>query len=66
VRQLDCWCAVPAECGPQAEHHSAGLEEDHLVVWLLGARPSERLVEGASAGEVFYAKGYEADPLFHG
>src|ERR1700693_4498805 len=66
VRQLDARSALAAERRPQSEHHPAGLEEDHLFVGLLGAGPSERLVEGASAGEILYAKGYEADPLFHG
>jgi hypothetical protein len=63
VGELDPWCAVTAELGPQAEHHAASLEEADVVIWLLGARPAERLVERAGAGEVSYPKRDKTDPL---
>ena len=56
---------MTAKRSPQAEDHSAGLEERDLVVGLLGAAPPERLVKGPGAGEVPHSEGHETDPLFH-
>jgi hypothetical protein len=50
---------------PQPEDHSARLEEGDLIVRLLGAAPTERLVERQSATEIADAERDETDPLFH-
>jgi len=65
VRQFDPWRAVAAERCPQPEDHSASLEEHDFVVGLLGASPSERLVESSGAAEVLHAECHETDSLFH-
>ena len=66
MRQFYPGRAVTTERGPQAEDHAAGLEKRDLVIRLLSAPPAECLVEGSGAGQVLYAEGHQADPLFHG
>ena len=66
VGKLDAWRRVPTQGRPQAEDHSARLEERDLVVRLHGAAPPHRLIEGTRAGEVCDAKSHQADPLLHG
>lgn len=65
VRELDPGRTVASESCPQPEDHSAGLEKHDLVVGLLCASPSERLIECSSAGEVVDSEGHETDALFH-
>ena len=65
VGELDARRAVAAERGPQAEDHPAGLEEAHLVVGLLRARPAQGLVERPRPAEVLDPEGDQAHALFH-
>jgi hypothetical protein len=43
-----------------------GASKANLVVWLLGATPTEAFVELAGAGKVGHAERHEADALLHG
>lgn len=63
--KFDAGSTVPAKPRPQAKNHSAGLEEAHLVVGLLGTAPTERLVKRAGSREIVDTKGDKADALFH-
>src|SRR5947209_6183137 len=66
VGELEAGGWLAAELGPEAEDHAAGLEEDDLVVGLVGAGPAEGFVERAGAAEVGGAEGDQADALLHG
>jgi hypothetical protein len=63
VGQFDAGRSMTAERCPQTQHHPASLKEADLVVWLVGAAPTQRLVEPAGAAEVGDAEGHEADAL---
>src|SRR5262249_4625102 len=65
VGQLDSRRTVTAERGPEAKYHRARLEEADLVARLLGAGPTQGLVEGPRASKVCDAKRDKADALFH-
>jgi hypothetical protein len=66
VSKFDAGRAMTAEGCPEPEHHPACLEEDDLLVRLLGAAPAQSLIEGAGPGEVSHTERDEADSLLHG
>jgi ribosomal protein S18 acetylase RimI-like enzyme len=65
VGQLNSRGTVATEGGPQPKDHSAGLEETHFVIGLLGTGPTKGFVEGTSPGEIGDSKGHQADALLH-
>src|ERR1700674_5550229 len=64
--QFDPRRTVTTERGPQADDHSPGLVEGDLIVGLNRARPAERLVERARAGQILHAERHHRDALFDG